>query len=63
LAVLANAGPAGRTVTELLVATGRQQTWVSDRLGELQRSGLVERAGHGRYRLARPPTGGWEAVP
>jgi S-DNA-T family DNA segregation ATPase FtsK/SpoIIIE len=63
LAVLANAGPAGLTVTELLVATGRQKTWVYDRLADLQQAALVERAGQGRYRLSRPPTGGWEAVP
>ena len=62
LAVLANAGPAGLTVTELLVATGRQKTWVYDRLADLQQAALVERAGQGRYRLCRPPTGGWEAV-
>jgi DNA segregation ATPase FtsK/SpoIIIE, S-DNA-T family len=60
LAVLANAGPAGLTVTELLVATGRQKTWIYDRLAELQQAALVERAGQGRYRLRRPPTGGWE---
>jgi S-DNA-T family DNA segregation ATPase FtsK/SpoIIIE len=62
VAVLANAGPAGLTVTELLVATGRQKTWVYDRLAELQQAALVERAGQGRYRLCRRPTGGWEAV-
>jgi hypothetical protein len=28
-----------------------QQTWVDDRLGELQQAALVERAGQGRYRL------------
>jgi DNA segregation ATPase FtsK/SpoIIIE, S-DNA-T family len=63
LAVLANAGPAGLTVTELLVATGRQKTWVYDRLADLQQAALVERAGQGRHRLCRRPTGGWEAVP
>ncbi len=61
LAVLATAGPAGLTVTELLAATGRQKTWVYDRLADLQQAALVERAGQGRYRLSRPPTGGWEA--
>jgi hypothetical protein len=45
-----------------VVATGRQKTWVYDRLGELQQAALVERAGQGRYRLCRPPTGGYEAV-
>jgi hypothetical protein len=53
---------AGLTVTELVVATGRQKTWVYDRLGELQQAALVERAGQGRYRRCRPPTGGWEAA-
>ena len=62
LAVLANAGPAGLTVTELLVATGRQKTWVYDRLADLQQAALVERVGQGCYRLCRPPTGGREAV-
>ena len=61
LAVLANAGPAGLTVPELLVATGRQKTWVYERLADLQQAALVERAGQGRYRLSRPPTGGREA--
>jgi DNA-binding IclR family transcriptional regulator len=59
--VLANAGPAGLTVIELLVATGRQKTWVYARLADLQQAALVERAGQGRYRLCRRPTGGWEA--
>ena len=63
LAVLANAGPAGLTVTELVVATGRQKTWVYDRLADLQQAGLVERAGQGRYRLAQFPERGWGAVP
>jgi S-DNA-T family DNA segregation ATPase FtsK/SpoIIIE len=62
LAVLANAGPAGLTIPELLVATGRQKTWVYDRLADLQQAGVVERAGQGRYRLSRRPTGGWDAV-
>ena len=62
LAVLATAGPAGLTVTELLVATGRQKTWVYERLADLQQAALVERVGQGRYRLSRPPIGGWEAV-
>jgi DNA-binding IclR family transcriptional regulator len=51
--VLANAGPASLTVTELVLATGRQKTWVYDRLTDLQQAGLVERAGQGRYRLAQ----------
>jgi DNA segregation ATPase FtsK/SpoIIIE, S-DNA-T family len=62
LAVLANAGPAGLTVTELVVATGRQKTWVYERLAELQPAGLVERAGQGRYRLAQHGEPGWGAV-
>jgi DNA-binding IclR family transcriptional regulator len=45
-----------------VVATGRQKTWVYDRLGDLQQAALVERAGQGRYRLSRRPTGGWEAA-
>jgi hypothetical protein len=53
LAVLANAGPAGLTVTELVVATGRQKTWVYDRLADLQQAGQVERASQGRYHLPR----------
>ena len=60
--MLANAGPAGLTVIDLLVATGRQKTWVYDRLADLQQASLVERAGQGRYRLSRRPPGGWEAV-
>jgi S-DNA-T family DNA segregation ATPase FtsK/SpoIIIE len=62
LAVLANAGPAGLTVTELVVATGRQKTWVYERLAELQPAGLVQRAGQGRYRLAQHVEPGWGAV-
>jgi S-DNA-T family DNA segregation ATPase FtsK/SpoIIIE len=53
LAVLANAGPAGLTATELVVATGRQKTWVYARLGDLQQAVRVERVGLGRYRLTR----------
>ena len=55
LAVLANAGPAGLTATELVVATGRQKTWVYDRLGDLQQAFRVERVGLGRYRVTRHP--------
>jgi DNA-binding IclR family transcriptional regulator len=55
LAVLANAGPAGLTVTDLVVATGRQKTWVYDRLVDLQQAGLVGRVGQGRYRRTRQP--------
>jgi DNA-binding IclR family transcriptional regulator len=63
LAVLANAGPAGLTVTELVIATGRQKTWLYDRLGDLQQVGLVERARQGRYWLARYPESRWGVVP
>jgi hypothetical protein len=62
LAVLANAGPVGLTVTELVVATGRQKTWAYDRLGDLQHAGVVERAGQGCYRLAQHPMRGGGAV-
>jgi DNA-binding IclR family transcriptional regulator len=55
LAVLANAGPAGLTAVELVVATGRQKTWVYDRLGDLQQASRVERVGVGRYRLTWHP--------
>jgi len=55
LAVLGNAGPPGLTVTELVVATGRQKTWVYDRLGDLQQTGVVKQAGQGRYRLVHIP--------
>jgi DNA-binding IclR family transcriptional regulator len=57
--VLANASPAGLTVTDLVVATGWQKTWVYDRLADLQQAVLVERVGQGRYRLTRPPEPGW----
>jgi hypothetical protein len=63
LAVLANAGPVGLTVTELVVATGRQKTWVYDRLADLQQAGLVKHGGHGHYRLAQLPERGSRAVP
>jgi S-DNA-T family DNA segregation ATPase FtsK/SpoIIIE len=62
LAVLAIAGPAGLTVTNLVVATGRQKTWIYDRLAELQGAGLVARAGQGRYRLIEHPDGHLGAV-
>jgi DNA-binding IclR family transcriptional regulator len=52
----------GLTVTELVVATGRQKTWIYERLAELQPVGLVERAGQGRYRLAQQLELGWGAV-
>jgi hypothetical protein len=61
LAVLANAGPAGLTVTELVVATQRQKTWVYDRLADLQQADLVKRASLGRYRLAQHSERGWSA--
>jgi hypothetical protein len=43
------------------VATGRQKTWVYDRLADLQQTGRVGRAGQGRYRLTRYPEPGWDA--
>jgi hypothetical protein len=63
LAVLTNGGPSGLSVTELVVATGRQKTWVYDRLADLQQAGLVKHARHGRYRLAQFPERGSGAVP
>jgi S-DNA-T family DNA segregation ATPase FtsK/SpoIIIE len=62
VAVLGNAGPAGLTVAELVVATGRQKTWIYDRLGDLQQAGLVGRASPGRYRLSRHPEPGPDAT-
>jgi hypothetical protein len=44
------------------VATGRQKTWVYDRLADLQQAGVVERAGQGCYRLAQHPMLGGGAV-
>jgi DNA-binding IclR family transcriptional regulator len=61
--VLANGGPGGLTVTELVVATGRQKTWVYERLADLQQAGQIERASHGRYQLAQFPELGSGAVP
>ena len=52
LAMLANAGSVGLTVTEIVVATGRQKTWVYDRLTDLQQAGEVQRASPGHYHLA-----------
>jgi S-DNA-T family DNA segregation ATPase FtsK/SpoIIIE len=51
LAALADIGPRGAKVAELAEATGRQKTWVYERLQDLQREGRVTRAGHGRWRL------------
>jgi hypothetical protein len=62
LAVLANGGLAGLPATELVVATGRQKTWVYDRLGDLQQAFRVERVGLGRYRFTRHPEPGWDAM-
>jgi DNA-binding IclR family transcriptional regulator len=41
-------------VAELAAAIGRAKTWVYERLQDLHRQGEVERAGHGRWRLADP---------
>jgi S-DNA-T family DNA segregation ATPase FtsK/SpoIIIE len=51
LAALQAAGPRGARVAELAHTVGRAKTWVYERLQELARQGLVERAGHGRWRL------------
>jgi DNA segregation ATPase FtsK/SpoIIIE, S-DNA-T family len=45
------AGPRGAKVAELAHAVGRAKTWVYERLQELHRQGVVERAGHGRWRV------------
>jgi S-DNA-T family DNA segregation ATPase FtsK/SpoIIIE len=55
LAVLTIAGPAGLTVTEMVMATGRQKTWLYERLAELQPAGVIQKAGQGRYRVTPPP--------
>jgi S-DNA-T family DNA segregation ATPase FtsK/SpoIIIE len=54
LACLRAAGPRGAKVAELAAAIGRAKTWVYERLQDLARAGQVERAGHGRWRLAHP---------
>jgi S-DNA-T family DNA segregation ATPase FtsK/SpoIIIE len=51
LAALHAAGPRGARVAELAHTVGRAKTWVYERLQELARQGVVERAGHGRWRL------------
>jgi len=52
LAALRAAGPRGARVPELAHTVGRAKTWVYERLQELARQGVVERAaGHGRWRL------------
>jgi len=48
------AGPRGAKVAELAAAIGRAKTWVYERLQDLARTGEVERAGHGRWRLTHP---------
>jgi DNA-binding IclR family transcriptional regulator len=63
LAVLTTAGSAGLTVTEMVMATGRQKTWVYERLAELQPAGVIQKVGQGRYRLAPPPQASGEAGP
>ena len=60
--MLANAGPGGLTVPELVAATGRQKTWIYERLGDLQQGGLIKRAGQGSYSLAQHPMRGGGAV-
>jgi S-DNA-T family DNA segregation ATPase FtsK/SpoIIIE len=54
LACLRAAGPRGAKVAELAAAIGRAKTWVYERLQDLARTGEVERAGHGRWRLIHP---------
>jgi S-DNA-T family DNA segregation ATPase FtsK/SpoIIIE len=54
LACLRAAGPRGARVAELAAAIGRAKTWVHERLQDLARTGEVERAGHGRWRLTHP---------
>jgi DNA segregation ATPase FtsK/SpoIIIE, S-DNA-T family len=56
LAALQAAGPRGARVAELAHAVGRAKTWVYERLQELARHGVVERAGHGRWRLTEQAT-------
>ncbi|HZD02807.1 MAG TPA: FtsK/SpoIIIE domain-containing protein [Actinomycetes bacterium] len=51
LEALRAAGPHGAKVAELAQVTGRQKTWVYERLQDLARDGHVTRAGHGRWRL------------
>jgi S-DNA-T family DNA segregation ATPase FtsK/SpoIIIE len=51
LAALQAAGSRGAKVAELAHTVGRAKTWVYERLQELARQGVVERAGHGRWRL------------
>jgi DNA segregation ATPase FtsK/SpoIIIE, S-DNA-T family len=54
------AGFRGAKVAELAVAVDREKTWVYERLQDLARQGLVERAGHGRWRAIpdpNPPNG------
>jgi hypothetical protein len=56
--------PSGHSPTwEIKMQRKSRRYWVYERLAELQQAALVERAGQGRYRHSRPPTGGWEAVP
>jgi S-DNA-T family DNA segregation ATPase FtsK/SpoIIIE len=54
LACLRAAGPRGAKVAELAAAISRAKTWVYERLQDLARTGQVERAGHGRWRLTHP---------
>jgi len=56
LAALQAAGPRGAKVAELAHTVGRAKTWVYERLQELARQGVVERAGHGRWRLTEQAT-------
>jgi S-DNA-T family DNA segregation ATPase FtsK/SpoIIIE len=57
------AGPRGARVAELAAAIGRAKTWVYERLQDLARTGEVERAGHGRWRLTDPDHPGGDQDP
>jgi len=63
LACLRAAGTRGAKVAELAAAIGRAKTWVYERLQDLARTGGVERAGHGRWRLAHPDHPGGDQDP
>jgi S-DNA-T family DNA segregation ATPase FtsK/SpoIIIE len=56
LAALRAAGPRGAKVAELAHTVGRAKTWVYERLQDLARQDVVERAGHGRWRLSEQAT-------
>jgi DNA segregation ATPase FtsK/SpoIIIE-like protein len=51
----------GAKIAELAAVTGREKTWIYERLQELHRAGRVHRAGHGRWRLTNREEGGHDA--